>query len=101
MFGDDNSQEGMIDPPYHDLLNLRFRGDAFSILLPFCEVANGDIKMLKDGIIKVLIKNNSQEEELDMSYEDFAKLVEEAFDTKEIIKLSIQPSGSFDVIDLL
>ena len=96
-FGKDSSEDAMIDPPHHDLLSVRFRGDQFDVTLPYCEVANGEIKSLKDGTVQVVFNNDT----ISMSFDDFASFVEKTFDTKGIVKLSVQPSFSRETFKIL
>jgi hypothetical protein len=100
-YGRGDTGGDMMYPPFNDLLNLRFRGDQFDITLPYCEVANGDITSLKDGMISVMIRDEANPEKVVMSFKEFASFVEKTFDTKEIVKLSVQQSFSEEIFEIL
>lgn len=101
-----NPEEGLMDPPKFDTLCVQFRGDNYSITLPYCEVANGTIQDIKDNSISIELHTIDKEgalvtKEAKMPYKDFVEAVEEQFAIKQITKLSIQKADSYDVITIL
>jgi hypothetical protein len=96
-----NSNDGLKDPPVYDLLNIKFRGDSFNIVLPYCEVANGHIMSLDNGVVIINVEDESKQEDVRMSYLEFVKVIETTFDTKEIVKLAVQPAGAYEEIEIL
>lgn len=97
-----NDDQGLTDPPNYDMLGIQFRGDEFEVFLPYCEVANGNIKGAKDDTVEILINNDIvTNEPVKMTYREFVEVVEKTFDIKEIIKLTLQLAGSYDTITIL
>jgi hypothetical protein len=96
-----NSNDDLKDPPVYDLLNVKFRGDTFNILLPYCEVANGQIMSIDNGEIVIYVQDDGKQEDVKMTHLEFVKVIEKTFDTKEIVKLSVQPAGSYEEIEIL
>jgi hypothetical protein len=101
MFEDDDL--GLDDPPRHDILGIKFRGDDFEVVLPYCEVANGDITSVKDDLIEISMHGDGTKpvESVKMTYKDFTELVEKTFDIKEIVKLTLQLANSYDTITIV
>lgn len=95
-----NSNDELKDPPIYDTLTVRFRGDNHDVILPYCEVANGDITEIGDNLIRLGVSDNKKNA-LSMSFADFAKLVEQSFDIKDITKLVVQQAGSYEEIEIL
>lgn len=95
-----NDDNDLTEPPNYDMLTIRFRGDNHDVILPYCEVANGDITEIDEDLIKVAVKDKKKSV-LSMSFADFAKLIEQTFDIKDIVKLMIQKAGSYDNITVL
>lgn len=96
----DNDDNNLTDPPNYDMLTIRFRGDNHDIVLPYCEVANGDITEIEDNLIKVAV-NDKKKNVLKLPFADFVKLIEETFDIKDIVKLMVQKAGSYDNVTVL
>lgn len=95
-----NSNDELKDPPIYDTLTVRFRGDNHDVILPYCEVANGDIVYIGGDLVKIEAGDNKKNA-LSMSFADFAKLVEQSFDIKDITKLSVQLAGAYEEIEIL
>lgn len=95
-----NSNDELKDPPIYDTLTVRFRGDNHDVILPYCEVANGDITEIGGNLIRLGVSDNKKNA-LSMSFADFAKLVEQSFDIKDITKLVVQQAGSYEEIEIL
>ena len=51
----EESDRGVIEPPKFDSLEIKFRGDNYEIVLPYCEVANGDIVKITDNVVDISI----------------------------------------------
>jgi hypothetical protein len=85
------------------MITVRFRGDDHTITLPYCEVANGDMTGVSDDAVMVRIvdKETAKQEDVKMSYSDFIKVVEDTFDLKEIMYLSVQMAGSYEHTKIL
>jgi hypothetical protein len=96
-----DDQVGVTEPPHHDTLYIKFRGDNHTISLPYVEVANGDIVGITDKEVEIMLTKEQQQELVKMSYADFTKLIETTFDTKEIVELQVQLAGTYDQIKLL
>jgi hypothetical protein len=93
---------GVIEPPKFDSLEIKFRGDNYEIVLPYCEVANGDIVKITDNVVDIKINlPEGKTEHVSCNYANFVETVEKAFDIKEITKLSIRRAGSYDSIKIL
>lgn len=99
MMSDNNGEGALQEPPQYDMLTVRFRGDKFDVVLPYCEVANGQITSILNedyGYVIITLQRENGEEEAKISFVDFAKQVEKTFDTKEIVKLQIQQQGKYE-----
>lgn len=98
-----DDETGVMEPPRYDMITVKFRGDDHTITLPYCEVANGDMTGVSDDavMIRVVNKDSMKEEEVKMTYPSFAKVVEETFDLKEVVHLSVQMAGSFEQVKIL
>jgi hypothetical protein len=97
MYSEDND---MIDPPMYDMLNVKFRGDNHELYLPYCEVANGDVMDIDKNSVSLVTLKDDGEESLKLSFKDFFKVIEETFDTKEIVELWLQKAGTYEKIQI-
>jgi len=97
--GDDNSH--ICDPPHFDTLSVQFRGDNHEIVLPYCEVANGQIMKAENNIITITVVKNGVADAAEMSYAEFAEAVEKAFDIKEVAKLKVQLAASYETVQIV
>jgi len=95
-----DNDNNLTDPPNYDMLTIRFRGDNHDVVLPYCEVANGDITEIEDNLIKVAV-NDKKKNVLKLPFADFVKLIEETFDITDIVKLMVQKAGSYDNVTVL
>jgi hypothetical protein len=94
MYNDED--DDLLEPPYYDMLTIKFRGDDFEVTLPYCEVANGDITKLENNNVEIAVVKNDKLERVLMSYSDFAKVVETTFELKEITRMLVQLAGTYD-----
>ena len=101
MHYDDDDEQGLLEPPRHDMLMIKFMGDSHELVLPYCEVANGDLISVKDDQIKISVVRDNSLEVVEMSYSKFVELIEKTFDTKGITQLSAQLAGSFEQVKIL
>ena len=83
------------------MLMVKFMGDPHELVLPYCEVANGDLISVKDNQIKISVIKDNAAEVVEMIYSKFVELIEKTFDTKGIIKLSVQLAGSYEPVKIL
>lgn len=98
----DNEDSGVMEPPRYDMLTVKFRGDDHTITLPYCEVANGVMTAISnDTVVLRVVNKDGKEEDVKMTYVDFAKVVETTFDIKEIMSLSAQMADSFEQTKIL
>ena len=98
----DNDDQGLTDPPNYDMLGIQFRGDEFTVFLPYCEVANGNIISAKDDTVEISVNTDAgKTDTVKMTYKDFVEVMEKTFDIKEITSLSVQLAGSYDTITIL
>ena len=95
MFDDDQDGD-LLEPPKYDMIAVRFRGDDHTIVLPYCEVANGDITEITAEEIQISVIKADVLEKVKMAHVDFLTLIESAFDIKEIKELGVQLAGSHD-----
>jgi hypothetical protein len=91
----------LLDPPKYDMLIVRFHGDDFDVVLPYCEVANGDFKAVTEESIHIAVNKGSKSESVAMSYSSFAEVVEKTFDTKEVVALAVHPKESYKSFKIL
>jgi hypothetical protein len=91
----------LLDPPRHDMLIVRFHGDDFDVVLPYCEVANGDFNSVTEDSIHITVNKDSKTEAVAMTYASFADVVEKTFDIKEVVALAIQPKASYNTFKIL
>jgi hypothetical protein len=91
----------LLDPPKHDMLIVRFHGDDFDVVLPYCEVANGKFTVIDTDNIHISVAKENKIESVAMTYPSFTEVVEKTFDIKEIVSLAIQPAASYDVFKIL
>ena len=96
-----DDEQGVLEPPRYDMLMVQFMGDPHELVLPYCEVANGDLISIENTQIKISVARNSLIESVEMPYSQFVELIEKTFDTKGITKLSAQLAGSYDVVKIL
>lgn len=97
-----NEDSSVLEPPRYDMLHIKFRGDTHEVVLPYCEVANGDIaSVTKEAITIVIQKEEGKKETVAIPCAEFITVMEKTFDTKEIISLSVQMAGYNDPIKLL
>ena len=99
-YGNEDEQ-GLIEPPHYDMLIVKFRGDQHTITLPYCEVANGDFKSIKDNAVEISVRTDKGTDTVKTTYPEFVKLVEDAFDIKEITYMAAQFAQSYDTIQIL
>ena len=99
-YGNSNEDGDLMELPMHDMLTIRFRADQYDVVLPYCEVANGDIKSVGNG--EITVKASADKPELvTLPLTEFKILVEKSFDTKEIIKMSVQMAGQPEIYKIL
>lgn len=98
---DKDDNQGTIEPPRYDTLIVRFRGDSHEIALPYIEVANGDITNLSDSAVEVAMIKNGIKDSVQMTFSEFAQVIESSFDTKEITKLSLQLAGKYEQVQIV
>lgn len=101
-----SDDQGLAEPPRRDMLTIQFRGDNHEIVLPYIEVANGDIIGLTKthveiAVYKPLAEAQDTAEAVKMTHAEFIMLIESTFDTKEITRLALQRAESYDNIALL
>jgi hypothetical protein len=101
MYNDDDDDRGLLEPPIHDMLDVKFRGDSHSINLPYCEVANGNFKSLANDTVEIVVTKDGKVETVAMTFADFVKVIETTFDLKEVTALSAQLAGSYDPVKIL
>ena len=91
------------EPPRYDMIIVKFRGDNHSISLPYCEVANGDFTDISNDFVHVMVekKEESVQEAIKIAFKDFIKLVEDAFDIKEVVELGVQRANSYETTVIL
>ena len=98
----DNSDDSLLDePPRHDMMSVKFRGDAEVIILPYCEVANGNISKIDPVERHITIVKEDAFDPVVMTFDGFVKVVQETFDIKEVVQLSLQKAESYDNITIL
>lgn len=96
-----DSDDSMLDePPRHDMLTVKFRGDSEVIVLPYCEVANGNIAKI-DPVERHVDVATDTTELITMTFENFIKVIEDTFDIKEVVQLSLQKAESYENIQIL
>lgn len=94
-----NSDEPpVLEPPKYDTLHIKFFGDEHCLILPYCEVANGSLAELQKNRVQVVMRDNDH---IFLSFEEFVSLVEQTFDTKQIIELSVQFAESYELHKIL
>jgi hypothetical protein len=91
----------LMDPPRYDMLTVKFRGDQHTLLLPYCEVVNGNITQIENEDIEIATLVKNKRDMVRMSFSEFIQVVEHTFDHKEIVGLSVQLAGSYEQIKLL
>jgi len=95
MYNDEEDGD-LMEPPKYDMLSVKFRGDNHTIVLPYCEVANGDIMEITAEDIYISVLKEEVVEKLQMNHIDFLRLIESAFDIKEIKELGVQLAGTYN-----
>ena len=93
----EDEDDDLMEPPYYDMLTVKFRGDDYEVTLPYCEVANGDITAVKKDSIEIIVIKTGPEK-IKMSYDEFTKVIETTFDTKEVVELWVQLAGTYESI---
>lgn len=93
--------DDLLEPPRYDMLSVRFRGDQHVIVLPYCEVANGDITKITEDTVEIAVPKDNETEIVKMLFKDFAKVIETTFDIKEITHLAAQLAGTTNMITIL
>jgi hypothetical protein len=93
-----DSDKDILEPPKFDTLFIQFRGDNHEVVLPYCEVANGDIGELNHSANSILVE--IEKEQTTLSFKDFTKTIEKTFDLKEIVKLRIQKANAYQIFDI-
>lgn len=101
MYNDDEENSLLDEPPRYDTLSVKFRGDSYEIVLPYIEVANGDIVSITDTELEIMLIKDNVQDAIKMTYKDFTKLVETTFDTKEVVELKLQLAGTYDKVTIL
>jgi hypothetical protein len=96
-----NEDRGLLEPPIHDMLDVKFRGDNHTVHLPYCEVANGNFKSIANDTVEIVVLKDNKIETVNMSFADFVKVIETTFDLKEVVALSAQLAGSYDLVKIL
>ena len=91
------SKEDLMDPPLYDMLHVKFRGDNHEVILPYCEVANGNVAEISDSAIEI----TKPQDKVQMDFKVFVEVIENTFDIKQIVKLSVQKAGSYESVQLL
>jgi len=98
-FGDDSATMNL---PSYDMLWISYdkpepgMPPQFTVVLPYCEVANGDILELNPGGIII----GYAEENINMPYPDFVKLVEREMKNGKITYLMVQMKESPKIIQI-
>lgn len=101
MYNNDEEDSLLAEPPRYDTLSLKFRGDSYEIVLPYIEVANGDIVSISGTEVEIMLIKDNVQDAVKMTYTDFTKLIETTFDTKEIVELKLQLAGTYDRVTIL
>lgn len=101
MYNNDEEDSLLAEPPRYDTLSVKFRGDNYEIVLPYIEVANGDIVSITEAEIEIMLIKDNVQEAVKMSYNEFTKLIETTFDTKEVVELKLQLAGTYDKVTIL
>jgi hypothetical protein len=98
-FGDDSATMKL---PSYDMLWISYdkpEADTppqFAVVLPYCEVADGDIVELNPGGIVI----NKKEELINLDYPQFVKLIEKGMQNGKITYLMVQMKESPKVIQI-
>ena len=94
--------------PSFDMLWISYKGDpegTFSLVIPYCEVSNGQLIRITNEAITLVY----QDKAISIPHQDFKDGVESAlndcnqeqgFPKKKIIRLSVQPKETADVIQI-
>jgi hypothetical protein len=96
--------DSMLDePPKHDMLTVKFRGDIAAIVLPLCEVTNGYVATIDkvDRHIDITTISDDKPEKVKLTFENFVKIVEDTFDIKEVVQVSLQKAETYENIQVL
>lgn len=96
--------DSMLDePPKHDMLTVKFRGDAEAIVCPLCEVTNGHVTNIDkvDRHIDITMLKDDKPENVKLTFENFIKVVEDTFDIKEVVQVSLQKAETYENIQVL
>ncbi len=95
-----DDETSTLEPPRHDMLHIKFRGDKHPYVLPYCEVANGVITQISDDEI-IITSVRPGESPVNLKYGEFAAIIEKTFDTKQIVNLSLQIQGEYELFKIL
>lgn len=98
---DNDEEQGVLEPPRYDMLMVRFMGDSHDLVLPYCEVANGDLMSVEGDQVKIKVVKDNEIETVEMIYSKFVELIEKTFDTKGITQLSAQLAGQYEPVKIL
>ena len=60
--------DDLLEPPKYDMLSVKFRGDQHVIVLPYCEVANGDITNISDDTVEISVPKDEGSEVVKMLF---------------------------------
>lgn len=101
MFSNDPDENGVLEPPRYDMITVQFRGDNHIVTLPYCEVANGQIKDINEDYLLISNPTQGLADVTKVSFKEFVSLVETTFDIKEVVKLSVQKAESYDTHKIL
>lgn len=94
----EDGDKDLLEPPKFDTLFVQFRGDNYNVVLPYCEVANGEITDLNQENKTIQINIDKTDEVF--SFKDFTKTIEKTFDLKEIIKLQLQKANTYEIFNI-
>ena len=87
-------EESTAEPPFHDMIHLQFSSMDAIITVPYCEVANGDVKSVEPDSIHIISPTG---EDVTLTNKEFSKMVEKAWGSREIVGISLQMKGDTEV----
>ena len=95
-----NEEEGssLLEPPRYDMIVVGFRGDDFTLRMPYCEVANGQLQGANETHV---LLTGAGGEPIEVPRSSFKDLIEKSFDHKDVVKLAIQLKETFEIIDII
>lgn len=97
MMPESNDDPQTLEPPKYDTLYVSFKGDKYPVVLPYCEVANGNITLVRKNIIEITTSVGGVKDMVSLSFDEFTEAIEASFDTKKITKLEIQLAKSYEL----